>query len=68
MELYLSSIDVYKCTIRIEYENMKNFVIFGDYQGEAIKEEKEENSVEIDKEIMCWDENSKKNVVFFCKY
>ena len=47
---------------------MKNFVIFGDYLGEAIKEEKEENSVEIDKEMRCWDENSKKNVVFFCKY
>ena len=47
---------------------MKNFVIFGDYQGEAIKEEKEENSMEIDKEMRCWDENSKKNVVFFCKY
>ena len=24
--------------------------------------------MEIDKEMRCWDENSKKNVVFFCKY
>ena len=63
--LYLASSDICKCPMCIEliliYENKKKkFVICGDDLGEAIKEEKEENSGESDKGETNDDKNNNK--------
>ena len=63
--LYLASSDICKCPMCIEliliYENKKKkFVICGDDLGEAIKEEKEENSGESDKDVTNDDKNNNK--------